>query len=797
MVARDNSYRICWTVDSWVQALKEANDSPYCGYDFETGPDRRRADCCPYGKGVKQYGISPLRAEDGSRIAGIAVAWWDEATESIKSAYVGIRHDNRHAGGKQPPIKHIIQAFSDFIKNKDPNHALVVHNLMMELSFQLAEGIVWPKVSQMHDTQIAARVLNRGVGWKELVGLKALQQEVLGRNLTSKNDLDVWLKKNRFKSGRDIWRAPVALSGMYAQDDARDTLEIFLKWKDIIYQEPTQWWWHRPPDRKRRKDLYELEIKVAMDAMVACARGTRIDYGFTQRQSKAAVILQDVVRRWVRDYLDMPTVNPGSMVQMRGILFKNRKFDFKVSLAHMTDAFKRLPDRDQAKVVAGTHEKSLIDFASLDVDALSHYEEQYPEHADLMFMLAVYRKCNTAISWFRDRVLEYGNTPIPDPWWNGTKLMNLMFHRLRTVGTISGRMSSADYNGQQVPKRFKMLLAGARLFRILEDFLPPNHMQELFAMLNIGECKDGDEAKVLGLQPGDSVVDFSVRRMFIARPDFNIRLWDLSQVEMRGFAHFSNNKLLCEGYGTPMTEDDVDSELEYIRAVMEEVSVAHIQGVDFERHKRMEDSPFDIHQFVADQLGIGRKSAKGINFGIVYGMGKKKLARGLGWSVDEGKRYLYDYYGRFPEIQTIQTKIKQALRARGYVFDPFGRRYYLPMNKSYVGLNRLIQGWAASAFKVGFARVSDLMESPGFGGGSVDPITGRRSADGMRILTCIHDELMAEVHRDLDTPQLDWAVRSCMTAFYGLKVPLASSSERSHRSWDEAYDVEASLRRSK
>ncbi len=806
MAQLDASYRICWTIDDWVRALKEASEALYLGFDFETGPEWRRVDVVPK---KEEMGLDPLRPEDGSRICGISIAWGDDPeSEEVRSAYVPIRHDPRFVGGRQPNAKQVLRAFADFLKdraerfrNAVANGAMhylnVVHNLSMELSFMLADELPWPEEGQLHDIQIAARVLNKGVGWKELIGLKPLQKEVLSRDMDSKNDMDRWQKSRQFKSGKDIWRAPAALAGWYAQDDARDTLLIFWKWMRHLVQPPTRWWWSRAPDRRFRLDLYELEIRTAVNATLSAQRGTRIDLKLARKQASASVLLQDVTRRWIQHEMGVPTLNPGSQVQVRGLLF-SKLYDIKISLEHMTDAFKKLPEREQSKTVTGIGEKKLKDYASLDVAALRYYESEHPEHADLLFMLAVYRKCDTAKAWFDKRVLEFGLTAGPDPWWEAecgsVRWVNMMFHRLRTVGTLPGRMSSSDYNAQQVPKRFKMLLDAARLIRILSGFLPESQIKQLLSMLTISQARAGDEAKVVGVPVGADVVDFSVRDMFIAREGMNMALWDLSQVEVRGFAHYTGNSLLCGGYGEPLSNEFLDRNLGFIQDLMVAddpafMELAQRAGIDPNYHFDLSSRPFDAHQFVADELGIHRKGAKGINFGIIYGMGKKKLARSLGWSVADGKRYLADYNMKFPEIAQMQLQIKMTLRKRGYIFDPFGRRYFLPMSKSYVGLNRLIQGWAASAFKVGFVRMSELSESPGFGAGSRDPITGTRRREGMRILTCIHDENMAEVHRDLDGPMVDWSVRMCMVGIHGLKVPLGTSSERSTRSWDEAKEI--------
>jgi DNA polymerase-1 len=252
---------------------------------------------------------------------------------------------------------------------------------------------------------------------------------------------------------------------------------------------------------------------------------------------------------------------------------------------------------------------------------------------------------------------------------------------------------------------------------------------------------------------------------------------------MRGFAHFSGNKLLCGGYGHPEYDDRLMATLQNV------LESSPDDPVCSSRFDEVGEGTFDIHTFVADELNIHRKKGKGINFGIVYGMGKRKLARQLGWDASEAQTYLQKYYDKFPEILELQTAIKSRLRERGFIFDPFGRRYNLTPDRAYVGLNRLIQGWAASVCKVGYIRVCELFEKPAFGAGSPDPIMRRPSKSGARVLKVVHDEFVSEVARELDTPALDIGVRTCMTAFTSLNVPLGTSSERSLRSWDETQPI--------
>lgn len=778
-------YRLCWTVDDWVKALREADDAIWWGLDFETRPDVRREDT-----------TSPLRAEDGANIAGIGLSW-RRADGLMASAYCPIRHDRNFAGGRQPPSRQVLAALSDAIscRRSRPECLVVVANLAMELSFLLAENVCWPGEGQIHDIQIAARVLNKGVGYAELIGLKPLQAEILKRDMSSKDDVDRWLKDHRFKPGVDIWRCPPAIVGVYGQDDARDTLEIWERWADLVYRPPTKWWWSRKPNRMERHDLYEVEIEAGIQALRACLRGTRIDLGVCRRRANAATILQEACQRWIRNYIDMPTINPGSNKQMGGIIF-TEAFGVNPQLEHMTDSFKSLPDRRQAAVISGKDDKNLRDYASLDADACKAYAKAHPEHGDFFLMLGAYKKCQTATTWFESNVDRYGTLNCADPWWIDEPygFVHLIFHRLRTVGTKSGRMSSSDYNAQQVPKRFKMLLDADRILSLLAAFLSERQFEELSDAVDISPIKDGDESKATGIGAGCPAIDFSVRRMFIARPSMNMRLWDLSQVEMRGFAHFSGNKLLCGGYGVAIADEAIGDELQAIRRIgegsdfFEELDRL---GIDIHRHERAD--PFDIHQFVADEIDLARKPAKGINFGLVYGMGMKKLSRSLGWTPEQGRIYFAKYNGRFPEILEMQAMIKTMLRRRGYIFDPFGRRYYLPSSRAYVGLNRLIQGWAATVCKVGMVRTCELFESSAFGGLDVDIVTGRRTQDACMIRNAVHDEFIAELAQQFDDLRTDYCVRSCMTLFHGLNVPLGTSSERSHRSWDEAKEAKFAI----
>ena len=171
--------------------------------------------------------------------------------------------------------------------------------------------------------------------------------------------------------------------------------------------------------------------------------------------------------------------------------------------------------------------------------------------------------------------------------------------------------------------------------------------------------------------------------------------WDKSQIEYRMFAHYANNPAINAIYA--------------------------------------KDPASDFHQLRADMLGFPRKPIKPINFGIIYGMGEAKTKRsifGVMSEIDSPKfrksmaRYsggivvpeygtaieqklgvavasnvLKEYHATMPEIKELFRSCKEALQSRGWVKNFFGRRYFIPVSKSYIGLNAIIQGGAADLFK--------------------------------------------------------------------------------------------------
>lgn len=159
--------------------------------------------------------------------------------------------------------------------------------------------------------------------------------------------------------------------------------------------------------------------------------------------------------------------------------------------------------------------------------------------------------------------------------------------------------------------------------------------------------------------------------------------------------------------------------------------------------RRINDHGEDVHQATADLVGVTRKQAKTINFGLLYGMGVEKLAAALGITIREAKILKAGYFSKLPKVQRlIEAIIKKAERA-GYVETWVGRRLYVPspwrdpdtrrlLRFEYVMPNHLIQGGCGDIAR-----------------GAMPPIANLLKAEAQRssMLLQVHDELLFDVHK--------------------------------------------------
>ena len=240
-----------------------------------------------------------------------------------------------------------------------------------------------------------------------------------------------------------------------------------------------------------------------------------------------------------------------------------------------------------------------------------------------------------------------------------------------------------------------------------------------------------------------------VRQAFIAAPGSKLVAADYSQIELRIMAHLSQDPSLLAAFSA---------------------------GQDIHRATAAEVFGVETDAVTSDQ----RRSAKAINFGLIYGMSAFGLARQLGIGRKQAAEYIELYFTRYPGVQNYMNNIRYSAAEKGYVETFFGRRLYLPEINSRNGMRRQaaertainapMQGTAADIIKLAMISVQSWLES---------------SALNSKIIMQVHDELVLEVpESELDVIKQGLCER--MENAAELLVPLVVDVGVGNN-WDEAH----------
>jgi DNA polymerase I len=240
-----------------------------------------------------------------------------------------------------------------------------------------------------------------------------------------------------------------------------------------------------------------------------------------------------------------------------------------------------------------------------------------------------------------------------------------------------------------------------------------------------------------------------IRQAFVAPPGHSLVAADYSQIELRIMAHLSGDASLRRAFA-----EDRD---------VHQATAAEVFGVVQEA-------------VTADQ----RRSAKAINFGLMYGMSAFGLARQLGIARGDAQKYMDLYFERYPGVKRYMEETRLHARETGYVETVFGRRLYLPEIQSrnaalrqYAersAINAPMQGTAADIIKRAMIEVDAWLQ------------TSRVAA---RLIMQVHDELVLEVADEAVEP-LVGQIRLHMIRAADLSVPLKVDVGVG-RNWDEAH----------
>ena len=241
-----------------------------------------------------------------------------------------------------------------------------------------------------------------------------------------------------------------------------------------------------------------------------------------------------------------------------------------------------------------------------------------------------------------------------------------------------------------------------------------------------------------------------IRQAFIAEAGSQILAADYSQIELRIMAHLSQDKGLLQAFSS---------------------------GEDIHRATAAEVFSVPLDKVTSEQ----RRSAKAINFGLIYGMSAFGLSRQLNIPANEAKRYMERYFERYPGVLKYMETTRELAAEKGYVETLEGRRLYLPdiqANNAIrrkaaerAAINAPMQGTAADIIKRAMIVMDNWLQTQ-------NPLQ-------IKLIMQVHDELVFEVSRDF-IEVAGAKIREIMESTTLLAVPLQVDVGVGNN-WDEAH----------
>ncbi|MEE5038094.1 DNA polymerase I [Pseudomonas alliivorans] len=240
-----------------------------------------------------------------------------------------------------------------------------------------------------------------------------------------------------------------------------------------------------------------------------------------------------------------------------------------------------------------------------------------------------------------------------------------------------------------------------------------------------------------------------IRQAFVAPKGYKLLAADYSQIELRIMAHLAQDEGLLHAF-----RNDLD---------VHRATAAEVFGVELEN--------------VTNDM---RRSAKAINFGLIYGMSAFGLAKQIGVDRKQSQAYVDRYFARYPGVLDYMERTRAQAAEQGFVETIFGRRLYLPdinaKNQSLrkgaerMAINAPMQGTAADIIKKAMVAVNGWLDESGL---------------DARVILQVHDELVLEVREDL-VDQISEQIRPHMSGAAELAVPLLVEVGVGSN-WDEAH----------
>jgi DNA polymerase-1 len=289
--------------------------------------------------------------------------------------------------------------------------------------------------------------------------------------------------------------------------------------------------------------------------------------------------------------------------------------------------------------------------------------------------------------------------------------INTMHTTYANWGTVTGRLSSREPNLQNIPRNhFKLHDVEFNTDAELEEI--QGRVDAIIASKGQNVSMSAKDLRKDVLQiwgfVGDESLDenddkqIAIRRLFKPRPDHYLISYDYSQMEVRMFMNYIGNPDMLE----LMEQGDIDFHGEAAKIAF---------NID-------NDHP---------EYKFYRQLAKTITFGVIYGIGKDKLAGQLKTTPQEASKYKAEYFKNIKGSKKFFNAVVRMVEQRGWVKSKYNRIYKLERDKGYKAVNYLIQGTSADLLSERMIEVHKFL-------------TGTKS----RMVLQVHDEIICEIHKD-------------------------------------------------
>jgi len=307
-------------------------------------------------------------------------------------------------------------------------------------------------------------------------------------------------------------------------------------------------------------------------------------------------------------------------------------------------------------------------------------------------------------------------------------------------GALTGRLSSKQPNLQNIPRtHFK--LTDVDLTNGAKEALTNRINTQIAAKGITHKLQLDDDVLQTWSFVGDEYYDeedvnqVSVRRVFIPREGYKLVSFDYSQMEVRVFLSYLRN---------------------------EEVNVL-LNSKDVDFHGEAAKIAFGVTED-DDSFKFYRQMAKNITFGVIYGIGKAKLANQLNVSESEAMAYKKQYFAGIKGSRQFFNSVMKTVAERGWIKNRYGRVYVIPADVAYKGVNYLVQGTSADILNERIICVYDYLKD-------------KKS----NLLLQVHDEIICEIH-ETEFEVLPSVIQGLMEV-NSLKIPLRVDIDLCTPSW--------------